>query len=297
MDRDIVENYIWTTLKKQLQKLKTDNRIMYKIIDDIKKHLYSMISIWNNEELRNAILIIGSEEGNFYEPKNEIIANMVVVTIRNSLLEEIASNNYTHYGESQYISPDNMKEITSKAIEYFSKYDLSKIKVKYNSFYQDVCDKYPVAVKALKELSKCTENEREHEYKNIADIPYEIKEIELNNIGIKEKYVTESGISEEFDSTLCSYLMDIKNGSKYFICDSFKMTTRNIQKLLRIIEFILTHDAMFITSNYLLKKDYVSRRKKILRASHDIEEFYKKVQTINEISNKYENELLDISKM
>ena len=67
------------------------------------------------------------------------------------------------------------------------------------------------------------------------------------------------------------------------------MLTRNIEKLLRVIEFILTHNAMYITGNYLMTKNYVARRKNLIRASHtgDDELFYNKLESLGEVSKRY----------
>lgn len=256
MKNEQIEFYTWNILKKQLQQNKIPSHILYKIIDDIKIHLYSIIANWCNIEFRNAILIIGSEEGNFYEPQNELIASMVVVTIRNSLLEGICSNNYKSYGCNTYLKDNTIKEITKTAIEYFSKINLSEISQTLdieNDFYKEIINKYPNAIKSLIELAKCTKENKEHTYKNnIKEIyvPEELKN-NINNTNNLKQYVVEDGISPEFNTAICSYLNDIKdNKSKFFVTDSFKMITRNFEKLLKILEFILTKKSN-ITNNQL----------------------------------------------
>lgn len=102
MKNEIVESYTWNILKKQLQKAKISNTALYNIIDNVKEQLYSILYNFKDEEFRNAILIIGSEEGTFYEPKNILVANIVVVAIRNSLLEGVSSKSYKKYG-SKYL--------------------------------------------------------------------------------------------------------------------------------------------------------------------------------------------------
>lgn len=69
------------------------------------------------------------------------------------------------------------------------------------------------------------------------------------------------------------------------------MSTRNFEKTLKILEFILTHDAQFITCNYLLSNGYVSRRKNLLKAAHRVDEFFEKIQYLPEISEKYKQSL------
>lgn len=294
MNENIVEQYTWNILKKQLQKHKVLNAILYEIIDNIKLQLNSIIYNWNNLEFRNCLLILGSEEGHFYEPHNELIANMVVVAIRNSLLEGIASDEYKKYGNNQMFKDSEIKEITSEAIKYFEQYNLSeyseKITLEYD-FYGEISSKYPVAIHALKELSKCTPEDREHPYHKLNyDKPYELEELEDNNTNIndfKSKNI-ESGINPNLNNSTCTLLKGIKTKeSNFIVVDSFKMLTRNFEKLLRILEFILTHDGAFITCNYLITPDYVSRRKDILKAGHNLEDFNKKLNKIPEVTEHH----------
>lgn len=296
MYKDVINNYVWNILKKQLQKFKISNKALYKIIDNIETQLKSIIYNWNDIEFRDAILIIGSEEGSFYEPRNELIANMVVVAIRNSLLEGVSSKSYKEYGSINYLNDSSVKIITSAAIEYFSKFNLQEVSnntVIQDDIYRKIVNKYPVAFNALKELSKCTINNLEHEYQKINYVyPYNL--MELENYIEKEGTIinTESGIDEKFNNSLLSFLNDIKNNkSKIFVTDSFKMITRNFEKLLKIIEFILTHDGIFITCNYLIANDYVSRRTELLKASHSDKDFFDKIVQLPEVSKKYEEVL------
>lgn len=303
MKNEIVESYTWNILKKQLQKAKISNTALYNIIDNVKEQLYSILYNFKDEEFRNAILIIGSEEGTFYEPKNILVANMVVVAIRNSLLEGVSSKSYKKYGSNTYLSDLSIKEITKSAVEYFSKIDLlelsnSLILDESKDIYRNISNKYPTAMKALTELSKCSESNLERDYKKLETKPFELEE--LNNVltdEIKET-VYESGIDSTFNDTLCNLLLEIKNNnSKLFFIDSFKMCTRNFEKLLKVLEFVLTHDAFFLTNNYFLSNTYVSRRKNLLKASHTTEEAFKKVSSLYKVSNKYKDLLEEISKL
>ncbi len=279
-----------------MQKFKISNTALYNILDNVKQQLYSMLANWNDLEFRNALLVLGSEEGTFYEPQNELIANMVVVTIRNSLLEGVSSKSYKEYGSSSYLNDLAIKEITSSAIEYFSKIDLEKasqaIRLSYD-FYREKASKYPVAMRALIELSKCTDMNREHAYEPIlVETPFEIEEINRNIEQTAKNINSESGIAETFNDSLCSFLKGVKDGkSSIFVTDCFKMNTRNFEKTLKILEFILTHDAQFITCNYLLSNGYVSRRKNLLRASHTADQFFNKIQYLPEISERYKQSL------
>lgn len=81
MQKNAVDFYVSNILKKQLQKYKISNPALDSIVDSVKEQLYSILSNWSDVSFRNALLIIGSEEGTFYKPKNELVANMVVVAI------------------------------------------------------------------------------------------------------------------------------------------------------------------------------------------------------------------------
>lgn len=298
MNNDVIQFYTWNILKKQLQKFKISNKALYNIIENVKLQLYSIIANWNDTEFRDAILIIGSEEGNFYEPKNELIANMVVVAIRNSLLEGVSSKSYKEYGSLNYLKDSSIKEITKSAIEYFAKIDLNdisnKIELSYD-FYRETAKKYPVAMKALTELSKCTETNQEHNYNTIKADPFELNELNSKNTEKIEMINIESGIADTFNDSLCNLLSGIKDGSSsMFVTNSFKMNTRNFEKTLKILEFILTHNALFITSNYLLSNDYVSRRKDLLKAAHTTEEFFENLKYLPDVSEKYKEKLKNI---
>lgn len=185
MKNEIIESYTWNILKKQLQKAKISNTALYNIIDNVKEQLYSIIYNFKDEEFRNAILIVGSEEGTFYEPKNILVANMVVVAIRNSLLEGVSSKSYKQYGSNTYLNDFSIKEITKSAIEYFSKIDLFELSNllildESKDVYRNISNKYPTAMKALIELSKCSESNLEHDYKKLKTKPFELEE--LNNV-------------------------------------------------------------------------------------------------------------------
>lgn len=298
----VVQDYTRNILKRQLKKFGVFNSAIYEIINDISIHLNSFIKNYNDTEFRKALLMIASEEGNFYEPKNEEIANMVVLTIRNSLLETICSVDYKKYSLN-VLEVNNIKEITSTAIEYFSKVDLGKEANNVNcenDFYREVSSKYPVALKALVELAKCDEKNSEHEYDPIFfEKPYQLVEFSkyLNNnqenFRNKNVKVLESGIASEINPSLCQFIQNIINSDSHiYLTDCFKMTSRNFETILRIIECILTHNKIFITYNYLLSNSYVARRKTILRASHKVEDGIYKIESLPEISLKYK-ELLE----
>jgi hypothetical protein len=293
---DIVEVYLNDILVKQLRRFHISNRAIDDIICDIRIRLNSFIANYNDVNFRNALLILGSEEAPFYVPRNEQVAEMVVVCIRNSLLEGVSSSDYLKYNSSVYLQDKSIKIITSEAINYFSSKDLSveasKI-VLSDDYFKTIFSKYPVAYRALLELSLCTEQDREHSYKPFEiEKPFELFELDRMINSERKSVNIESGIDPKFNDSLCLFLNDIRNGnSRVLVFDSFKMVTRNIEKLLKIIEFTLTHGAFFVTCNYLIERSYVSRRKVLIKASHCSDEFFEKIPRLPEISDKYSDML------
>lgn len=116
----MIDQYINTVLKPTLKSLKTPDDIIEIVSKDIKHRLSSVISVWSDIPFRNAILMMGKEEATFYEPvkRNILIRSLVVVAIRNSLLEDLHS--YTTLSHFVNINDKEIVKITKNAIEFFS---------------------------------------------------------------------------------------------------------------------------------------------------------------------------------
>ena len=75
------------------------------------------------------------------------------------------------------------------------------------------------------------------------------------------------------------------------VIDSFKYLSRNFEKNLKVLEFILTHDTIFLTNNYLIANDYVLRRCNLVCAMHGDGFNLDAIRNIGEVSMKYANNL------
>ena len=60
-----------------------------------------------------------------------------------------------------------------------------------------------------------------------------------------------------------------------FVVESLKSATRNFEKLIDILEFLLTHDLKFASTNFYIENGHVERRIKPLRAGHTSKEIQK----------------------
>ena len=75
---------------------------------------------------------------------------------------------------------------------------------------------------------------------------------------------------------LLEVLRSLSPSSKsIFVVESLKSATRNFEKLLDILEFLLTHDLKFASTNFYIENGHVERRIKPLRAGHTSKEIQK----------------------
>ena len=287
MGKEIIENYIERVLNNRLKSFNLEEKYIKIIKENIKKQMYSLIFHWRNEEFRKGILLIGEEEGKFYEPETSLeVKEFIVVTLRNSYLECIFSVDYRSMGLKKKLDESLVKVVTSEAIEYFKNVNFLNISEEINGLeiddvYGNIIKEYPLAWNALINLGKCISNrivfkEKVKERK--------IKTEELNKLYKEEKSLgffkdEQSGISEEFSQNLIKIINGvIEKENRVLYVDCFKMLTRNFDKLLNIIEILLENKDYLLTSNYLITNTYIGKRKNILRAAHTQKEVEEKIK-------------------
>ncbi len=308
MEKDEVSYYIDNILEAKLIKLNVDKSYTEKIISDIRNKIYSLLKHWNDSKFRETILLLGLEEGKFYKPKNASlkIKCFVVVTIRNSLLETIASVDYKQAGLKCPILDEEIIDITMNAISYFNALNLRKIaeKLDYsncNDIYYNISNTYKLAWQALRELAFCAEQDKYYDkakdYNKISLIDLKSsKNSDLKDILSHVDY--QSGISSIFSDELLSIIKHVINTSsmKYFFTDCFKHTSRNIEKLFKVIEILLQRDKVFLTTNYYISNNYVAKRTKILRASHTSKDVEYKLKQFNNMSKIHADALKGVER-
>lgn len=82
--------------------------------------------------------------------------------------------------------------------------------------------------------------------------------------------------STMWDPQLLEVLRSLSPSSRsIFVVESLKSATRNFEKLLDILEFLLTHDLKFASTNFYIENGHVERRIKPLRAGHTSKEIQK----------------------
>ena len=289
-----VENYL-NCLKIQLVK---NNILEYQIIlNDIEMRMNSLLQVWNDKEVRRGILLFAKEEANFYSPNANIdIKSFVVTTIRNSLIESVSSANYELAGFRQQLEEDEIKKITSSAINFFKKFNFEEAcnnlrNKPINNYYLKVIKKYPLAWNVVYKTANLKSLEL---YFNPISVdksqlvslpsPYTTKFLKDNHT------VLEDGMADTFNELLCNILETTVNSEyKSFFTDSFKVLTRNFDKTLKIIQYLLERDGVFGTINYYLSNGYISVRKDLLKPYHKTSELPYKLKNMNGISKRHKN--------
>jgi hypothetical protein len=285
MSHATIETYLSDVLKPRLGALAVPVQLVDDVVDSVRTQMISCIFHWNDEDFRGALLMTGEEDGAFYLPKaNADVRSFVVVTIRNSALESVHADSYNPPGQGRRLTADDIKAITSAAIEYFSKVDFSEIAKEIdapeNDRYADLAQRYPAAWDALGGLAYASSN-------NIAIIEYDPIAFDakpnLRNLRFKKAVsglffddtpskfyqVTDDGYSLTIDHGLKQALQISIDGKVPFIGDSLKGISRNLEKLLTIIEYVLGHDLWIVTTNYFIVNGHVERRPKLLKPGHD----------------------------
>lgn len=290
MENKDINKYTDEILYNQLLKFNIKESYIKKITENIKEQIYSIIYNWDDMYFRKALLVIGEEEAKFYEPDAEQdIKSLVVIAIRNSLIENVFSDDGKNFWVMEEIPEANVKLITSEAIIYFRELDLNKIckEIKcmdINDKYRNLANKYPMAWEALYKLGNCIG--KKVIYKNT--VPYnKMKISDLKKEYVKKENVssglvkeTQSGINPEFSNDLIDYLNIIieTEESSIFYADCFKMITRNFEKLLKTIEILLENNKIILTSNYLITESYIGKREVLYKAGHNTKDVINKME-------------------
>lgn len=282
MKHEIIEEYLNNILTPQLTALGVSGRFIKTVTTTIRNQIHSCIYYWDIEQFRKGLLTVGSEEGLFYKPAaDNDIRNFVVLTIRNSELEWLQTDNYALAGLNSNLDDSCVKPITSAAIGFFKDKDFvaiaEQLEEPTHDVYGDVSEKYPAAFHALVVLGNVDKTVIGYKRvekaapPNLEILPMESKIKNKLSSGERSDltYATTDGISFSIDPNLLEILKRSAKKRLPFVSDSFKSVSRNIEKLLLIMEYVLRHDIPFVTANYFITDHYIERRASIVRAGHD----------------------------
>ena len=134
---DAIDVYLDTILTPQLEQLGVQSfpGAIKAVVTDIRLRLQSVLSRWHDLQTRNTLLLLGREEGAFYEPRSaplEVRA-FVVVTVRNSLLEDLGIPGASLIPadvleEEKPMQESDVRKITEAAISYWQTIDVQRLR-------------------------------------------------------------------------------------------------------------------------------------------------------------------------
>lgn len=281
-----MSNYLETVLIPFLARRGVSKSFLDYTAQVIEQQGVSLLRNWDDLSFRKTMLLLGSEEGPFYEPAGKTdVKCFVVVAIRNSPLETVQSENYREAGLGDSLSSDDVKTITGGAIRYFNPLDFSALCREAKAcdqpdLYRDIAARYPVSWAALRALGNVSA--KVIDYPSIPVIaPYQfpprcLPAAEPQPKGTQAGSMVVScydGYTPMVDALLWERLqkiIDVPQG--LLLVDAFKTASRNFEKLLQIMEFMLTRGKAFVTSNYYLENGHVERRGHPLQAAHTVRE-------------------------
>src|SRR6266496_591769 len=285
----VIDRYVETVLAPHLVGLGVASLpwALNIVVTDVRLRLQSVLVHWQNLPIRKTLLLIGREEGMFYQPQLtplEIRA-LVVVAVRNSLLEDLGA------AGSSLLPPDtpraawpvkdeNIRSITQEAIVYWQQVDLEHLSLPALRPELDIFGRlkqnFPHAWHVL---SRLAQTKTQTIFFPPCQTPLPTLLVPSVAAGTPGRAVVLSGINPLFDSQLVGFLRAVQDGEiDILFADSWKMLTRHPEKLFRILDFVLAYEGSVVTHNYLLTSTLSCARQGLLRPAHRSQEAIAKFQ-------------------
>jgi len=288
---DAIDVYLDTILTPQLEQLGVQSfpGAIEAVVRDIRLRLQSALFSWHDLPTRNTLLLLGREEGAFYEPRSASleVRAFVVVTVRNSLLEDLGIPGASLIPadvpeEKKPMQEADVRTITEAAIRYWQTIDVRRLHVLPPAAEDDLFGHLPKDAPHAWHVLSTLANVRE---RTVPFAPCQAPRPSLPKATVEhdrdERSVVLSGITPEFDTLMVSSLRAIRNGRlKYLYSDSWKWLTRHPGKLYRALNFALAHGGTVVTQNYLLTATMACRRRYFVRPAHTVDEFYAKFHDV-----------------
>jgi hypothetical protein len=279
----VIESYFRSLLRPQLKILGLSSKQQLLVCEDVHARLDSLMRNWDDVVFRRTALLLGTEDATFYQPASvdlEIRA-LVVVAVRNSILEDLSADRpFTKaFIPVAHCLPDSLVPmITSQAVAFFASayreqggWNLSSAK-RDSDLFRSLSKCFPESWRRLEILANSSLPE--HDLPNETDKQFLPPPLEEDITGqAKAKTTVLSGYAPDIDPELRRMLELIKDGKiEFFFTSTFKFLTRNPKKLLTITESLLSWNRSYVTSNYLIRRDYCAKRHPLIRPPHTVAE-------------------------
>jgi hypothetical protein len=265
---NVIETYTKGLLAPRLRAYGLNKEQREVICTDVHARLASLLAHWADVPFRRTILTLGEEEATFWEPREADleIRSLVVLGVRNSLIEDVHAGTRAR----RPLLPDaDMPQLTAEAIAYFREVHLEQVQEAPGSgLFGALPRRFPNAWQCLSALGHAEGPEAQYSLRKEKAEPLQLGSVQASTS--KRAVVTSSGMDAGFDTGLSRFLLMIQRGELgVFASESFSRFTRNPVKLFAILDHVLRHDAVVVTSNYLLSGDYVARRSPLIRPAHN----------------------------
>jgi hypothetical protein len=211
----LIEGYTQSVLAPQLLSLGLNKHQRQIVVDDVTHRLESLLSHWSDLAFRRTVLVLGTEEATFWEPRSADleIRSLVVVTVRNSLVTDLnADRAYTPKLRSrrQFLPDMRLPWVTGEAVKYFQSVNLDAVQVQAGQdLFGSLPSRFPNAWHVLSLLGNSSDNEIECELPKAEAEPMDFSAI--RGFGFKEGSVIESGIDPGLDDYMKNALRRIRS--------------------------------------------------------------------------------------
>lgn len=266
----IVEKYLDEILEAQLKQYRLRYRFIKQIKEDIFDRICSLAIRYKSDDLYEILRFTVMEEALFYRPKAELETRVLTVAaIRNSKLEIAASVSCGEFKMLEPLPDEIVKSITQEAIGYFRQFSMEEIGEEcrdknFIDVFGQGAKKYPLATEILKRVALMPGTTATAPKSQIVENPSDFERFNQ-----KSRVAICDGYTLSFDAQLTETLGLVLSGKvDYFYVDSFKMLSRNFEKILHVLEILLAHDKIFLTPNYYISSGYLEKRGTIIRAAH-----------------------------
>lgn len=255
------------------------------VTSDVEIRLCALLCRWSDQRLRRTLLFHGVEESTFYVPAggDADVRALVVVGIRNSLLEDFASTFEAarRWGASApLVSDAAIREITGDLLAWLLGADVAALAEQAASPpldldpFASLPTSYPLAWKAMSEAANMIGSAKA--YAPLAAGHDSILAAPSPNAETVRPFISAavSGIDGRIDQGLAQGMRDaVEGGPRSMGFSGFRGCSRNPDKLYRVMNDLMNHDLAFVTPNYFLSNGYVARRQALLRPCHTDHEF------------------------
>jgi len=259
-------------LNTQLRGLHIAPRHIQLVAADIQQRWAALLYHWSDLPFRRTLLLTAQEEAVGYRPATAALEARAaaVLVVRNSLLEDMhARTAYTpELRGASHLSNQHMKVLMMSATRVFAGLDLDHLAqgamTPERDPFADPPQKYPLAWGTLRSLALMPEAELHY-----PPLPAHIPMLTLPTGAPAHQRSNPltmlSGLDPRLDPTLYTTLRDLAAGKADFLGTScFKFISRNLDRLLLVLEYVLAAEKTVVTFNYYLANGYVARRRDLL---------------------------------